>query len=289
MAAEMMDALFNQLVASAGIATAPSETVPDVYVGADGVKRCKSCGGAREHKITSAGDYQGVVVPCICTCMQKKREALIARQKEQEKELRIREFMALGFPEQDVGAYGFDRDKFPDSKHGKAMRAYVKNFSEYRKTGKGLLLYGECGTGKTFYAGCIVKALIDSGRPAMITNFSRLVNQIQARDFKARQSFIDELTGLDLIALDDLGVERDTEYMSEQVETLIDQFYRAGVPMIITSNHSPAWMLKDTDIRRKRMFDRILERCHPIEFAANSMRLKSGRDDYKRMQEQLGL
>lgn len=43
---------------------------------------------------------------------------------------------------------------------------------------KGLLLYGGVGTGKTFAAACIVNALIDTGRPCLMTNFARVLNTL---------------------------------------------------------------------------------------------------------------
>lgn len=282
-----MDETMNAL--SDLIARSSALNSPGTYVDDDGLLRCVSCHQPREHRITAPGDFYGVIVPCVCPCIQRQRKADSERLKAQEKDMRVQSLMQLGFPERDRATYGFELDDSPESKISVAMRKYADNFEKYRKGGTGLLLYGDYGTGKTFYAGCIVNALIQQGRPAMLTNLSRLVNQIQARDMKSRQDFIDELSELELIALDDFGVERDTEYMSEQVELLIDQFYRAKIPMIVTSNHSPKWMLQDKDIRRGRMYDRILERCHPVNFGSESKRMKTARSAFARTKKELGL
>lgn len=281
---ETMSALSERLIEKAAALDAP-----EVYIGADGLKRCSVCGEPREHRITSRSPLCGKIVPCACRCIQSKRKSDSERLRAQERDLRVQSLMQLGFPERDRAAYGFELDDEPDSKIGQAMRRYADNFAKYRKDGTGLLLYGDYGTGKTFYAGCIVNSLIQRGVPAMLTNLSRLVSQIQARDVKSRQDFIDELSELELIALDDFGVERDTEYMSEQVELLIDQFYRAKIPMIVTSNHSPKWMLQDRDIRRGRMYDRILERCHPVNFGSESKRMKTARSGFANTKKELGL
>ena len=42
-------------------------------------------------------------------------------------------------------------------------------------------------------------------------------------------------------------------------------------------------------IRRKRVFDRILERCHPIHFDGSSQRVQKGRDGYLDMKNILGI
>ena len=92
-----------------------------------------------------------------------------------------------------------------------------------------------------------------------------------------------------MIAIDDLGVERGTEYMTEQMELIIDQLYRAGTPMIITSNYSPEWMMREQELRRKRMYDRILERCHAVEIAGESKRIQAGRSNHWPVHKELGL
>jgi DNA replication protein DnaC len=151
-----------------------------------------------------------------------------------------------------------------------------------------LLLYGDVGTGKTFYAACIVNALIDNGYPCLMTNFSRLTNTI-AGMWDGKQEYIDSLRMFSLVAIDDLGVERDTEYMNENVTTIIDSLYRAKVPMIITSNYTPKQLTESVEIRKKRVYDRMLERCHPVMVNGTSRRKTMGRHDFAEMNKLLGL
>jgi DNA replication protein DnaC len=151
-----------------------------------------------------------------------------------------------------------------------------------------LLLYGDVGTGKTFYAACIVNALIDKGYPCLMTNFSRLTNTI-AGMWDGKQEYIDSLRMFSLVAIDDLGVERDTEYMNENVTTIIDSLYRAKVPMIITSNYTPKQLTEAGEIRKKRVYDRMLERCHPVKVNGESRRKTMGRNDFAEMNKMLGL
>ena len=46
------------------------------------------------------------------------------------------------------------------------------------KNGSGLLIWGDVGTGKSFFAGCIANALLEKGVPVLMTNFSRILNTL---------------------------------------------------------------------------------------------------------------
>jgi len=187
-----------------------------------------------------------------------------------------------------MGEYTFANDDGTQPQITRAMKAYVANFDEFSKEGKGLLLYGSVGTGKSFFAACVVNALIDQGKPCLMTNFSRMTNLINST-WDEKQDYIDGLTRYALVAIDDLGVERDTEFMNENVTVIIDALYRAKVPVIITSNYSPRQLTEECEIRRKRVFDRLLERCHPIAVVGESRRKQIGRSDYQKMKDILGV
>lgn len=267
-----------------------SKRVPhddDVYMGADGLLYCKRCFTARQCRIEIFDSVR--VVPCICKCMEEKRKAEEQRRKQEELLNQLRHYRSMGFADADMQQYTFAVDDGAKPEITRAMHAYVDNFDTFRKAGKGLLLYGPVGTGKTFYAACVCNALIDRGHPCLMTNFSRLTNSINDAPFGEKQAYIDSLSKFALIAIDDLGVERDTEFMNESVTTIIDSLYRMKVPVIITSNYAPNQLTEEGEIRRRRVYDRLLERCHPIKVAGESRRKQKGREDYKSMRDILGV
>lgn len=257
-----------------------------IHVGQDGLAYCLNCGGARECRIEIFDRVR--VVPCLCKCMAEKRAQEEALRKQQELMARIAAYRDIGFPDREMQAYTFKNDDGAQPTLTKAMQAYVEHFDEFRKEGKGLYLYGPVGTGKTFHAASVVNALIDEGTPCLMTNLTRVTNKISGT-WEGRQDYIDSLSRFHLVGIDDLGVERNTEYMNESVTTIIDSLYRAKVPMIITSNYTPAQLVDEADIRRKRVYDRLLERCHPIYVAGESRRKNKGRSDYYTMKNILGL
>ena len=182
----------------------------------------------------------------------------------------------------------FDIDDMKTPKLTAAMKRYAENFSEMKKSKKGLLLHGDTGTGKSFYAACIANYLIDRGIPVLMTNFMRISNKIN-ESFEGRQSFIDSLNDFELLILDDLGAERQSDFMNEQVFNIVDSRYRAGLPLIVTTNTPFKRIAAEQEIKYKRIYDRLLELCFPIEVNGDSRRKESLRGEYNDFRSFLGL
>ncbi len=275
-----------ELEAFANKIAARVPTDDDTYLGEDGLLYCSRCHTPRQSRFELFGK---IMTPnCLCKCMGEKRDREEAERKQQQRMTQIMSNRSVGFPDRELQSCTFDRDDGAMPAITNAMKAYVENFPELRKSGKGLLLYGNVGTGKTYMAACIVNALIDKGYPCLMTNFSRLTNQI-AGMWDGKQEYIDSLAQFALVAIDDLGVERDTEYMNENVTTIIDSLYRAKVPLIITSNHTPKQLTEDCEIRKRRVYDRLLQVCHPVKVDGPSRRKDMGRHDFAAMNKLLGL
>ena len=77
--------------------------------------------------------------------------------------------------------------------------------------------------------------------------------------------------------------------MNEQIFQVIDARYRANLPMIITTNLSIDEIKKTSNLEYSRIYDRIIERCFPIEVKGQNRRHKAVRESYSDMKELLGL
>lgn len=121
-----------------------------------------------------------------------------------------------------------------------------------------------------------------------MTNFARLTNQIQST-FEGKQELIDDLNRYALLIIDDLGAERKSEYMQEMVFNIIDARYRSGLPLIITTNLTIEEIKKTDDLTCRRIYDRIIERCFPIEMNGKSRRRQVINERYYGVKEKLGL
>lgn len=250
-----------------------------------GLLCCGKCHTPKEHIIYIKGNP--VTVPCLCQCGMEKRDLEIEQRMLDAKARYIDRLRDKGFPDAEMSRWTFENDDWSNEKLSTTARRYVDNWQEMKSRGKGLLLYGSVGTGKTFISACIANALIQMGIPCLVTNFSRLVNQLAGS--QDRQSYIDDLSKFDLIVIDDLASERDTEYMGELVQSIIDARYRSGLPMIVTTNLTADELKNPADMRRQRIFSRLFEMCIPVEVKGVDRRKQRLVNDYKDLEALLGL
>lgn len=95
------------------------------------------------------------------------------------------------------------------------------------------------GTGKTTLACAMLIGQIAKGRPAKFLYVRDFLSNIQSQfdgESGAVQAYIERTADEPLLALDDLGAERGTDWTREQMRTLIDARYRRQHTTIITSN-----------------------------------------------------
>lgn len=252
----------------------------------NGLLHCHKCNTPKQCRVTILGEERTPM--CLCKCEIERREREEEERRRAELMRKIKELRRMGFPESEMQDWTFANDDLSNERITKAMQNYVDNFDSLRKTGKGLLLYGTVGTGKTFAACEVANALIDKGFPVLVTSFPRLTNTIQWM-FDGKQDYIDGLNRFQLLVIDDLGTERNSEFMQEMIYNIIDSRYRSGLPFIITTNLTIDEIKKPGDIGRMRIYDRILERCFPIEVSGGSRRRKAVREGYADMKNLLGL
>lgn len=242
------------------------------YIGDDGLLYCGKCHTRKQVRLKQP-DGTEITPMCLCQCEVAARDAEEAEQKRLDQMYRINDYKRAGFPDKELRNCTFAHDDSNESMASRAAHNYVEHFAEFRKAGKGLMFYGNVGTGKTFLAACIANALIDELHPCLVTNFSRIINTLQGM-YDGKQQYIDSLNRYELLVIDDLAAERNTEYVNEIVYNVIDSRYRSGKPLIVTTNISPEEMKSETDINRNRVYSRIGEMCMPIKVAGEDRRQK---------------
>lgn len=194
-----------------------------------------------------------------------------AARKEQERLDRIRRLKANGLQDRALLAYTFDRNdgQNPAMKYA---RRYVEHWPEMRERGQGLLLWGGVGTGKTFAAACIAHTLTEQSVPVLMTNFSKILNSLSGMFSEDRNKYLASFHHFSLLIIDDLGIERNTEYALEQVYNVVDSRYLSRLPFIITTNLMLDELQVPKDLPNARIYDRVLERCTPICFNGKNYR-----------------
>ena len=251
----------------------------------DGLLYCGKCNTPKQCKVEV---MEMVIYPkCLCKCEIERRDREAEAERKKEFAERIKRYRVMGFPQSQMQYWTFDNDDGGNEKLTNMAKRYVNHFDAMCRDGKGLLLYGGVGTGKTYIACMIANALIDKGYPVLVTNFARILSTLQGTFDK--QEYLDSLNQFKLLIIDDLGIERDTGYAKEQVFNIIDSRYRAGLPMIITTNLTIQKLAMESELVDKRVYDRILERCYPVEVVGESRRMKKLMDSHDDMKNILGI
>ena len=176
-----------------------------------------------------------VTPPVMCDCQRIAEEKAEAAFQKRQEEFRIERMKSSGLQDRYLHDYTFANDKGYNPEIKKAQR-YVTEWAMMKENCIGLLLWGNVGTGKTFIAACIANALIENGVSVLMTNFSKILNSLTGMFDVDRNNFIESFNRYSLLIIDDLGIERNSEFALEQVFNVIDSRYRSKKPLIITTN-----------------------------------------------------
>jgi DNA replication protein DnaC len=123
----------------------------------------------------------------------------------------------------------------------RSVRRYVQSIEQNLDAGRGLWIQGDVGTGKTTLAMLVSKSALDAGRSVAIYSLPRLLNLLrESMDSDAGMvDFMDRLTAVDLLHIDDLGAENRTDWVLEQLYSIVNARYEAERAIIATTNVMP--------------------------------------------------
>lgn len=238
------------------------------YVGEDGMIYCGICNTRKTCRIslpplpgTQSGKWK--VVKCTCSHELEARES---RKAARVYRMSVDRNTKTAFPHADYKHMTFDADDMKNQDATEYARRFAETFNP--ENSMGLVFCGERGAGKTFLSACIANYLLKRGFSVEMTNITRISQAVDAT-FEGRAEEIKRLMQLDLLILDDLGTERGTEYMLEHAFNIIDGRYKANKPMVISTNVTFDDMATESDIAKGRIYDRIIEKCFPVEMSGN--------------------
>lgn len=123
----------------------------------------------------------------------------------------------------------------------RAVRRYAREIEANLDGGRGLWIQGDVGTGKTTLAMLVSKAALDSGRSVAIYSLPRLLNLLrESMDSEGGMlDFMDRLGVVDLLHIDDLGAEHQTDWVLEQLYSIVNARYEAERAIVATTNLMP--------------------------------------------------
>lgn len=248
---------------------------PGDYRGEDGLLYCGKCRTRKEFRHYVEFFRREMTVPVACDCQRAAYDAQVKERHLREQMERIAGLRSSGIGDESYRRMTFSADDGGgDRNAAEIARNFVKNWDAMRDRNVGLMFSGEPGTGKTFYAAAIANALIDMSIPSMIATVPSLATAMAA-DFEAKKpEILAQVNSVDLLVLDDVGIERRTSYMAERLFEIVDARYRSGKPLIVTTNLGLTEIrdTKSNPLEYRRVFDRILELCQPVVVQGGSRR-----------------
>jgi DNA replication protein DnaC len=153
------------------------------------------------------------------------------------------------------------------------IRGYVRNLDANLEQGRGVWLFGEVGTGKTTLAMLVAKAALEAGHSVAIYSMPRLLNEIRRTyDEGSDSSYIqllDRLSEVDLLHIDDVGAEKSSDWVLEQLYAIVNARYEAQRSMTITTNLSYEDLVEQIG---HRTVSRLVEMCEQIPLLGRDQR-----------------
>lgn len=243
----------------------------------DGLIYCGKCHTPKQCKEKLFGN--DAILPIICECQKAEFERRLEREAQIRLEERIKQLRNECFPKGSM--YHQDTFDKADTENGlvKATMMYCDRFKEFEISGKGLMLYGGCGTGKTFLAACVANRLIDRGIQVKFTTLSKIAAQLQSC-YEGRSEIYDELRTIPLLIIDDFKAERQTEFMQEITFEVINGRSEARRPLIVTTNLTNEDIKAPKDITSERIISRLIEMTVPLEVTGDDKRAVKARAEY---------
>ena len=258
---------------------------PETEYMKDGHSYCKTCHERKDGEVKSLMDMK-FIFKNNCKCDRERLE----KQKQREKEQEIERLKRSCFISMSQWAYTFDNYRGEKDKSYIIAKNYVKEYEQMKKENIGLLFCGTVGSGKTYLACCIANALIEEYMIRVkIRNFAQIINDLQKSGFDLdKNEYIEAITNVSVLILDDLGIERDTSYAKEQVYNIVNSRYLKQKPTIFTTN-LPYEKIQNSDdgVEYERIYSRIIEMCIPVKVMGEDFRKRLQKEKLKQNKERL--
>jgi DNA replication protein DnaC len=155
-----------------------------------------------------------------------------------------------------------------------AVRSYIDELDAKIAAGRGLWLEGDVGTGKTTLAMLVSKQAIEAGHSVAIYSLPRLLARIRRTyDGDAGElsylQFFERLTSVDLLHIDDLGAEKRSDWVLEQLYAIVDERYATNRSIVVTTNMEVSELEEQIG---RRTVSRLAEICETLPMYGDDRR-----------------
>ena len=188
--------------------------------------------------------------------------------------------MGTGIPKKFRGV-SFDRKPIADLDPFvlRPVRAFVDDIERNVEAGRGMWFMGDIGTGKTSLAMLVSLAAEKAGKSVAVFPVTRLLSEIKdtydSTSTGSYMSLFRRLCSVDVLHLDDLGVEKRTEWVLEQLYSIVNERWQDERSIVVTSN------IVDLDELRNqigaRTVSRLQEMCEVYPVMGADLRQQESR------------
>lgn len=166
-----------------------------------------------------------------------------------------------------------------DNAEAVAAAKWIVNAGDAR----GLFIYGPRGTGKTKLAAIIANEKAKAGSPVLFSSVPDLLEDIR-RSYGTNKvaETMDAARTTPCLVLDDLGAERITEWVGEQLFCLLNYRYNNRLQTVITTNYDMAALAERLtiydrsgnadDTQAQRIMSRIYGMCERVYLGGKDWR-----------------
>lgn len=242
---------------------------------------CDRCGG-RAYLVRRDGERAvAVLCTCVSTCPRCGGSGWITDPETKRlKRCRCQRFLGRisAFNEAMIPARHADSTlanfQVRHAAHGAVLTALTERVRVWEpgKINRGFILWGDVGRGKThLMVGVLRELIFEHGVTARFVEFSHLLADLKSGFDRGQgaASLIDPLVRVDILAIDELGKGRNTEFEGTVLDELVSRRYNALGPILGTTNFAPGAATGNAvanaaapDATRPALADRVSERVY---------------------------
>ncbi len=173
----------------------------------------------------------------------------------------------------DLSVYDYDEKiKNKMTRVVSVLRDYANGFNgEFR--GKNLLLMGLTGTGKTHLSTAIARRVIELGAGVVYDSAINIVSAIEQEKFRPQtvsEPVMDRYLDCDLLIIDDLGTEFNTQFTTSCIYNILTTRLNRGLSTVLSTNLSAEELSQRYEAR---IFSRLIGDYIGVQFYGKDYRL----------------
>lgn len=162
-----------------------------------------------------------------------------------------------------------------DKAYTRFLLAWIEDISDHVAEGRGLLVFGHFGSGKTCVTVCLMKQVIArEGTAVKVAAVDLVKYSIEDPPFDRDYTWMDRIREVDLLVIDDLGAEHQSEYAKATVEKIIRGRLEAMRSTVISTNLDPKML---AGVLGEATVNAMKETIYPVEIAGVDWRSLKGR------------